>query len=514
MIVAEELEVDLSSVRVEQAPGDSAYGKQATSGSSCIPETYRPLRMAGAKARVMLIAAAAQVWGVDEDSCYAESGTVVHEPTDRRLAYGELVETAASLPPGRAQLKDEEEFKLIGTRIGQLENPQIVDGSAVFGADIQLPGMLYATVARSPILRSKVTDFDPAKAEAIEGVRHIVPIDSGIAVVADNTWAAFQGSQALELSWEGGSYADLSSSALRQNMVEQAEARNSGAENMLESIYEISFLTHVTPSPMNATADVGEDSCEVWAPTQSPQLARSRVASITNLPYGAITVHVPRVGGGFGRRIKVDYVEEAAQISQAVGAPIKLTWTREDDIQHGFFHPLSVHHASVDLSQPAMPRVYSQTYQEWDRLTFAWRAVSNFTDAFVRECFLDEMAAALGRDPLEMRLELGPGSLRAVQELAASEAGWGASLPEGRSRGIAAFSTWGVAPVAMVAEVSVDNGTVRVHRVVCAIDCGTVINPDLVEAQMEGGVAWGLSALLNNQITIEEGRVQQSNFHD
>ena len=476
------------------------------------------MRLAGAQAREMLIAAAAQTWNVEAATCFAEDGGIIHQPTGRRLSYADLAETAATIPPIRAKMKKGLDYTVIGTRVGQLENPDIVEGRAMFGADVMIPNMLFATVARGPVLRSTPVDYDASGAEAVEGVHHILPIDSGIAVVADNTWAAFQGRAALEVTWDDSQYAHLNSETVRQELMDRLASGEGENGNVLQAIYEVPFYTHVTPSPMNSVADIKSDRGEVWAPTQAPWEASSRASSASGLSGDALTVHVPRVGGGFGRRIMNDYVYEASQISKAVGAPVKLVWSREDDIQHGYYHPLSLHRASIDLDSPKMPRIQSQTFGEWSSLTYAWRAVSNFTDAFVRECFLDEMAAALGRDPLELRLELMPGSLdsprKKVLQLAATKAGWGGALPEGWGRGIAYWSTWEATPVAQVAEISVENGVVKVHRVVCALDCGTVINPDLVEAQMEGGIVWGLSALLKKAITIKDGRVQQSNLHD
>ncbi|MGB3716232.1 MAG: molybdopterin cofactor-binding domain-containing protein, partial [Candidatus Promineifilaceae bacterium] len=513
MIVAEELEVEWSAIRVVQAPGDSIFGKQQTAGSSCIYDTYAPLRLAGAQARDMLIAAAAQIWSVDRDTCYAENGTVIHQPSGQVLAYGELVETASSLPATRGQLKDKADFKIIGTRIGHIDNPQIVDGSAVFGIDVMIPGTLYAAVARSPELRGTVIEYDARETEDIPGVRHVLPIESGIAVVADNTWAALQGKRALNITWEPGRYADLNSGDVARYFREQLSTSTTET-NVLEALYEVSFLAHATPSPMNCAADVRSDGCDVWAPTQAPQQAKSTATGLAGLPSADVTLHVPRVGGGFGRRLQVDYVRDAVEISRKIGAPVKVLWNREDDIQHDYYHPLSVHHVSADLTSLRLPQIRSRTYGEWDQITGAWRSVSNFTEGFVRECFLDEMAVALEEDPLELRLNLLLGSFQSVLETAAEHARWGEPLPPGHGRGIAAYSTWGVTPVVMIADVSLENGEVRVHRVVTAIDCGLVINPDLVEAQMEGGIAWGLSALLGSEITIQNGQVQQSNFHD
>jgi isoquinoline 1-oxidoreductase beta subunit len=513
MIVAEELEVEWSSIRVVQAPGESIYGEQQTAGSSCIYDTYGPLRLAGAQARTMLIAAAAQIWGVDKDTCYAENGTVIHQSSGQVLAYGELVETASSLPTTRGQLKDKADFKIIGTRIGHIDSPELVDGSAIFGIDVMIPETLFATVARSPELRGTIVEYDATEAENIPGVRHVLPIESGIAVVADNTWAALQGKRALNITWEPGQYSDLTSDDVARFFREQLSTGTAEA-NVLEALYEVSFLAHATPSPMNCAVDVRSDGCDVWAPTQTPQLAKSTATRLAGLPSADVTLHVPRVGGGFGRRLQVDYVRDGVEISRDIGAPVKVLWSREDDIQHDYYHPLSVHHVSSDLTRLRLPQIRSRTYGEWDRITGAWRAVSNFTEGFVRECFLDEMAIALEMDPLELRLELLPGSFQAVLQTAAEHARWGDPLPAGHGRGIAAYSTWGVTPVVMIADVSLENGEVRVHRVVTAINCGTVINPDMVEAQMEGGIAWGLSALLGSEITIQNGQVQQSNFHD
>jgi isoquinoline 1-oxidoreductase beta subunit len=525
MIVAEELEADWSTIRVEQAMADRKYGNQVTGGSRSIMQSYMTLRKAGAAARAMLIAAAAQTWGVEKETCYAENGAVIHQPSGRRLTFGELVETAATVPaPSSPEitLKDPKDFRIIGTRLGQLDNPQFVDGSAIYGIDVQIPGMLYATLARCPVFGGQVASFDATQAKAVPGVRHVVQIQGGVAVVADNTWAAMKGRQALEITWDEGPNADLSSAGVRQRLTEQAQTQAAtssnddaaGAGTTLEAVYEIPFLAHATPEPMNCVADVRDDFCEVWAPTQAPQDAKLSAMSRAMLPEDAVRAHIPLIGGGFGRRLGTDYVEQAVQISKAVGAPIKLVWTREDDIQHDFYHPLSVHRASARLDEPSLPRVRSYPARTAVPTGY-WRSVENFTNAFVRECFLDELAAALGRDPYELRLELEPKPLKAVLELAATKAGWGTPLPDGWGRGIACHSTWNSTPVAEVAEVSVaEDGTVQVHRVVCAVDCGTVINPDMVEAQMEGGIVFGLTAALKAEITIKNGRVQQSNFHD
>jgi isoquinoline 1-oxidoreductase beta subunit len=522
MIVAEELEADWSKIQVEQVRADEIYGKATTSGSDSTSGLYLPLRRAGAVARTMLIAAAAKRWGVEKETCYAQKGVVVHAPSDQRLAYGQLVEAAATMPAPSSReiiLKDPKDFHIIGTRVGRLENPQIVDGSAVYGMDVRLPGMLYAAIARCPVHGGSLADVDTGQIGEVEGVRRVIQNSSdSIAVVADSTWAALRGRYALQLTWDEGPNAELSSDSIRQACDERVTPAGSAGvsddTSILEAIYEVPFLAHVTPETMNCTADVRQDSCEVWAPTQTPAEAMDRARSITGLSNEAINVHVPLVGGGFGRRLQVDYVEQAVQISKAIGAPVQVVWTREDDIQHDYYHPYSYHHARVSLDN--LDRLMIRSDDRSPIPTGPWRCATNLAPAFVRECFIDEIAVAIGRDPYELRIELPRyRHLQEVLELAATKADWGAPLPEGWGRGIACYSTWNATPVAQVIEVSVaSDGSVRVHRVVCAIDCGTVINPAMVETQMEGGIVFGLTAVLKGEITIANGRVQQSNFHD
>jgi len=524
MIVAEELDVDWSAVYIEQSPTDPAYGNQITGGSVSVSNHYSILRQAGGVARQMLVAAAANRWEVEATSCRTGRGEVIHPDGEQRLSYGELAAAAAELPvpAGReVQLKEPQDFRIIGTPIPLYDAPHMVDGRAIYGSDVSVPDMLVATVARCPEFGGQVGSFDATATRAVTGVRDVIQIDSGIAVVADHTWAAIQGRAALEITWQAGKYADWDSASLRQQLAERAPQPGqaaAGGGTALDAAYDIPYLAHATMEPMICVADVRADRCEVWAPTQNPQEAKRRAAAITRLPAEAVTVHVPLIGGGFGRRLEVDYVEEAVQISQAVGAPIKLVWTRDDDLQHDFYHPLSYNYVRAELDgtgrPSAMPIVRSQAMQSGIP-TGAWRSVENFTEAFARECFLDEIAARGGLDPYELRRELLTGRARAVVELAATQAGWGSPLPEGWGRGMAYYATFGVTHVAQVAEVSVaPDGMIRVHRVVCAVDCGTVINPDTVEAQMEGGIVFGLTAALKAGITVEKGRTQQSNFHD
>ncbi|HEY4688918.1 MAG TPA: xanthine dehydrogenase family protein molybdopterin-binding subunit [Anaerolineae bacterium] len=553
MIIADELEADWSKVRVEQADGDARYGDQTTGGSASVQGRYSIFRRAGATAREMLIAAAAQQWGVDPATCRAQNGEVIHPPTDQRLSFGECVPLAVSLPvPGNPPLKDPKDFRLIGTRIGNVDNPQFVTGKATFGLDVRVPGMLYAVVARCPVFGGKAARFDDAKAKAIAGVRQVVEINTGVAVVAESTWAAIQGRRALEIEWNEGLNADLSSDAIRQQLQDAIADRSSRSTlegRVIEAVYEAPYLAHAPMEPMNATADVRADRCEAWVPTQNPQPALMMVNGAVARPT---TLHVPLLGGGFGRRLEVDYAIEAARVSQAVGAPVQVVWTREDDIQHDYYRPMSVHllRGSLDAQGSLSGWQHFVASQGINGLTMSggieaiqsgasdiayridqrritpilvrmpvptgwWRSVYNSQNAFVNECFLDELAEAAGRDPFEFRRALLPDAQRAVLELAASKAGWGSPLPNGQGRGIACHTTFGVTHVAQVAEVSVSpDGAVRVNRVVCAVDCGRVINPDIVEAQMEGGIVLGLTAALKGEITIEKGRVKQTNFRD
>ncbi len=519
MIVAEEIDLPLDQVRIEHSPIDPAYGDLHTGGSDSISSYFTRLGKAAAAARALLVTAAANLLEVPYDALHTMEGQVIHDETGTSYTYSELVEFAAEIPvsdvSGYSQTKDPRDYQVLGSPVADLDSQGIVEGSTVYGSDIILPGMLYAAMAFPPDLRGKVREFSADQALGLPGVLQAFAIDSGIAVVAENTWSALQGVQALQVNWEPGENAQLSSTAIRDTFLANLDSSESRDPQSLEAIYEVPFYAHAPLEPMNCVADVTSSRCEVWAPTQNPGQALARISNLTGLRRDNIQIHIPRVGGGFGRRLQVDYVEQAVQISARVGAPVKLTWSREQDMQHGYYHPLSVHHASTDLSQPELPSIQSITFQSWDDLTYAWRSVTNFTDAFVRECFLDEMAHALERDPYELRLELLPDQLHNVIDTVVAHSNWGEPMPPGRGRGLACWSTWNVTPVAQVAEVSVsDAGQVRVQRVVCAIDCGLAVNPDMVTAQMEGGIAWGLTAALKGSIDIDAGTVLQSNFAD
>ena len=515
MLIADELDLPWEQVRIEQAPADSVYGNQVTGGSASISSSHSIVRLAGAAARQMLVAAAAQVWAVNPDECHTTAGFVIHPDGQQQLAYGDLAGLAAGqeIPKrGQATLKFANEFRLIGTGIHHWDAPTIVTGKAIYGIDVKLPGMLYAALARCPVFGGSVASFDGSAALAVPGVKGVQTLGDRIAVIAENTWAAIKGRQALIIEWDPGKNADLNSAAIFEEFAGRAPQLGSAAGGEIEAIYEMPFEAHMTMEPMNCTAYVHDNLCEVWAPTQSPQDVQRAVARETGISQKDVTVHVTLAGGGFGRRLQTDYSEEAALLSQAAGAPVQVIWTREDDVQHDFYHPASYHYASGDPGNPK-----KRTIRSFDNTkipTGAWRSVGEFTAAYPRECFIDETALAAGVDPLVLRRTLYSGRALAVIELAAEKAGWGEPLPQGWGRGMAYHATFGVTHVAMVAEVEVGAGQVRVHRVVVAVDCGQVINPDNVAAQMEGGVAFGLTAALKAEITLENGRVQQSNFHD
>lgn len=522
MILAEELEADWSRISVEQAPSSGEYGDQSTGGSRSIQESYLPLRRAGAVAREMLIAAAAQRWNVDPDECLAKNSAVIHRATDRSLSYAELAEIAAELPVPNSSsvpLKEKSEFGIIGTSVGRLNEPEIVRGTAKYGIDTKIPDMSYAVIARCPVIEGSVESFDASAALSIDGVTEVVEISNGVAVVADSTWAAMQGRDALQIRWNEGEYANLSTADVFQVLLERAQSRSNPSqdENTLAAIYELPYLAHASLEPQNCIADVREDRCVVWAPTQNPAEARRQAARTAGLSNAAVEVNVTLLGGGFGRRLEVDYVVEAVEVSKAVGKPVQVIWDREDDMRHDLYHPSALYMASAPLDQPTRYRVVPYRSRELFPAvpTGAWRAVDNVYNAFARESFLHEISSAIGEDHYEFRRSFMQEPHLRVLDLAAEKAGWTTSLPDGWGRGIAFHSTWGVTHVAEVAEVSIaEDQSFRVERVVCAIDCGTVINPDMVRAQVEGGIAFALSAALGEEITIENGSVVQSNFHD
>src|SRR5438132_2951991 len=577
MLIAEELEVDLKQVRLEHAPpneklyANPLLGVQATGNSNAIRGAWQPLRQAGATARTMLVSAAAKRWNVDPSSCRARSGEVIHASTGKKLKYGELAADAARLPvPESVALKRPQDFKLIGTPAKRLDTPTKVNGTAVYGIDARPPGVKIATLAQSPVFGGRVKSVDDAAARAVKGVRQIVRLDDAVAVVADHMGAAKKGLAALVIEWDDGPHAKLdtkeivgelekatlNSGPVAQNIgdIDAAMAR---AVTKVEATYQVPFLAHATMEPMNCTVHVREDGCEVWIGSQAVARAQAAAAKTAGMPLDKVVVHNHLIGGGFGRRLEADGVIRAVQIAQHVEGPVKVVWTREQDIQHDMYRPCFFDRISAGLDGKGMPVAWNHRFAgssiiarwappffnngldpdttegainlayaltnlhvEYLRVeppgipTAFWRSVGPSHNVFVTESFMDELAAAAKQDPVVYRRALLDKSPRAkvVLELAAQKAGWGQPLPKGVGRGRAvqfAFATY----MAQVAEVEVSrDGAVRVRRVVCAVDCGTVVNPDTVQAQIQSAIIFGITAALYGEITVKDGRVEQTNF--
>ena len=577
MLIAEELEVGLDRVRLEHAPpneklyANPLLGVQATGNSNAIRGGWEPLRVAGATARTMLVAAAAQLWRVDPASCRAERGEAIHASTGRRIRYSELAAAAARLPvPKNVALKRPQEFKLIGTPAKRLDAPAKVNGTAVYGIDARPPGIKIATLRQSPAFGGRLKSVDDSAAKAVNGVRQIVRLDDAVAVAADHMGAAKKGLAALKIEWDDGPHAQLKT----QDIVEELEratlttgpvAQNIGdadqamasAVTHVEATYRSPFLAHAAMEPMNCTAHVRGDSCEIWIGTQAIARIQAAAAKTAGLPLDKVTVHNHLLGGGFGRRLEADAVVRAVQIAQQVDGPVKVVWSREEDIQHDMYRPYWFDRLSAGLDENGKPLAWRNRFAgssvvarylpfafkdgldpdstegaidlvydlpnlhvEYVRVeppgipTAFWRSVGPSHNVFVTESFIDELAGAAKQDPVAYRRALLDKSPRAkaVLDLAAEKARWGQPLPERRGRGVALQSVFG-SYLAQVAEVEVSKkGEVRVHRVVCAVDCGTVVNPDTVDAQIQSGIIFGVSAALYGEITLKDGRVEQSNF--
>ena len=577
MLLAEELDVPWESIGVEQAPAGKEYvnpdfGIQGTGGSSSVHAAWKPLREAGAKARVMLMTAAANAWGVPLAECSTEPGQVIHAGSRRKIAYAELVESAAAIPvPATVTLKEPKSYRYIGTSVPRLDTPDKVRGKAGFGMDVQVPGLLVAVVARCPVFGGTAKSWDEAAARQVPGVRQVVRISSGVAVVAEGYWAASKGRAALATVWDEGPNAGLGTTTLRRQLVGMASqpgivARRQGAPahgREVAATYEVPYLAHACMEPMNATAHVEANRCTVWAPTQfqlgNPNMpgARELVAKLSGVAPEQVVIHTTLLGGGFGRRFFNDFIADAVETSKAVGAPVKVIWSREDDIQHDYYRPPvhAVYRAQLDqqgvpvgfashivapsvnaaamgaprdkLDDNSVDGVANLPYDipnvsvDAVNASFAiplgfWRSVGASHNGFMLESFMDELALAAGQDPVAFRRGLlgKKPRHRAVLDLVAEKSGWGAPAPEGRGRGVAILESFN-SIVAEVAEVSLNpDRTIRVNKVVAAVDCGTVVNPDIVKAQVEGAIVFGLSAALYGEITVEKGRVVQSNFHD
>jgi isoquinoline 1-oxidoreductase beta subunit len=579
-LLAEELEVGLDQVTLQAAPPNEELYRQpilqsqSTGGSTSVRGAWVPLRQAGAAARTMLVAAAAGRWGVPAVECTASRGAVTHGPSGRSLGYGELVEDAGRQPvPKDVPLKQPADWRIIGQSVKRLDTPGKINGTAVFGIDIRVPDMKIAAVSACPVFGGKLRSVDDAAARALPGVREVIRIENAVAVIGDHYWAAHQGLQALRIEWDNGPNAKLSSrqliGALRDAYGKRpaVQARHegdvdramAGAAKRVEAAYELPFLAHATMEPINTTIHVRPDGCDIWVGTQVPTVAQALAAKVLGLPPDKVMVHNQFIGGGFGRRLEADSIVHAAAFGKQVPYPIKIVWSREEDIQHDLYRPAYYDRVSAGLDASGKPVAWVDhvtggsvmghyfpgglpegkldddavegakeppydlpaVHVDWTRedppvpITW-WRGVGPTHNVFVVECFMDELAQAAGRDPVEYRRSLlsGKPRARAVLDLAAERSGWGTPLPAGTGRGVSLHDSFG-SYLAVVVEVTVSAaGEVRLNRVVAAVDCGQTINPDTVAAQIEGGLVFGLSAALYSDITFEGGRVQQSNFND
>ncbi len=576
MLVAEELEADWSKIQIETSPIGGVYknpllGMQVTGGSTSVRSRWQMLRIAGAAARELLIEAAAKQWQVKQEDCHAANSKVIHSASGKTLSYGQLAEAAAQLaPPDSPKLKSPSEFKIIGKPTKRLDTPAKVDGSAQFGIDVKVPNMLIATLKQSPVFGGKVKHYNEAAAKTIKGVKAVVEIPNGVAVVAENYWQAKKGLDALNVRFAETESDNIDTASitkvLQQGLTEKgAVAHSSGdvqaalkaAKTTLEAEYSVPFLAHATMEPMNCTADVRKDSCEVWVGTQIQDGAQQVAAKVTGLPKEKIAVHTTYLGGGFGRRTESDFVAQAVLLSKAVGQPIKLVWSREEDTQHDFYRPAMITKFTAGLDNNGMPTAFKARIvgQSVFQLVFPgmvkngldpaavegiaelgydipnqytdyvmkkthvpvgfWRSVGHSHNAFFVESFIDEMAHSSGKNPYQLRralLSKKPRFIKVLETLADKSA-WEKPAAKGRYRGMAIHNSFG-SIVGEVAEISVnDRGDVTVHRVVCVVDCGIAVNPSTIKAQMESAIVFGLSAL-KEAITLKNGRVEQSNFHD
>jgi isoquinoline 1-oxidoreductase beta subunit len=578
MILAEELEVGLDQIAIEQAGASTLFGDQTTGGSASVRTTWDPMRKAGAQAREMLITAAAQDWGVPRGSCKAENATVIHTASGRKASYASLSTQAAALPvPDNPPLKSGG-YKLVGKPVPRLDTPSKVNGSAVYGIDFRVPGMKFASLARCESIGGKVVDFDGNAARQMPGVSFVGKVsDSAVAVVADSTWDALKARRALKVTWNDGPHTNLDSAAIFDSLRQANDSKvvkfftagdvNAANGKKVEAAYELPFMAHAPMEPGNCTAHFRGNECEIWAPTQVPQDCRDTVAQLLGLKPEQVKVNVTLLGGGFGRRLEHDYAVEAALVSKAIGAPVKVTWTREDDMRCSTYRPVSLHKLRATLdgngwplafrhciigpsingqkgSQPVngvdadfpdetgliypIPNVLLEYVMTETPVPLGWmRSVYALQMAFATESFIDELAAAASKDPLEYRLHLlaqdaaikffdttwSTARLRNVLKLAAEKAEWSKPLPRGRYRGVACFGCFS-SYAAEVVEISMEKGSPRVHRVVVAVDCGQVVNPNILEQQIQSAVIYGLTNALRAQITIDKGRVVQGNFDD
>ncbi len=580
MLLAEELDADWAKVGFESAPVDPKYnhpvfGMQMTGGSSSVWSGMEQFRQAGAAARAMLVTAAAQRWNIDPASCRTESGAVF-DSSNRKLTYGQLAADAAKLPPpAKVELKDPKNFKLIRKPIKRLDTPVKLNGKAIFGLDVNLPGMLTSVVARPPIFGAKVKSVDDSKARSMPGVRKIAQVPSGVAVIADTFWQAKVARDALRVEWDEGAMQSFSTSQMMQQYREKAKlpgasvrkegdtsAALAGAAKKIEAVYEVPYLSHLMMEPLNCVVDLRQDSCEVWTGSQFQTIDRANAAKTAGLPNEKVQLHTTFLGGGFGRRAtpQSDFVVEAVHVAKAIGPPakVKVVWTREDDMQGGWYRPAFLHALEggvdakgnavsfksrsvgqsimkgtpfeammggkpydpasvegIDDLPYAIPNITVESHGPDINVPVQWlRSVGHSHTAFAVECFMDELATLAQKDPYQFRRDLLLKQPRylGVLDLAAQKSGWGKPLPKGMGRGIAVHFAFG-SYLAHVAEVSVTDGKIKVHRMVCAVDCGQYVNPGIIAGQIEGGAIFGASAALFQELTFENGRLQQTNFN-
>lgn len=579
MLIAEELEADWSKIRVESAPVGAVYnhtgfGMQITGGSSSVSSSWEQLRRVGATARVMLVQAAAQQWGVPASECRAENGQVIHS-SGKKLSYGAVADAAAKLPmPENVALKNPKDFKVIGQSYKRIDTPEKVNGTAQFGLDVYQPGMLTVVIARSPVFGGKVKRFDAAEALKVKGVEGVYQVPTGVAVAANGFWPAKTARDLLKIEWDEGHGASLTTSSMRAEYLETAKkpgavARKDGdpaaamkkGTKTVTAEYEVPYLAHAAMEPLNVAVDLKADQCTIWTGTQSQTMDHAAAVQITGLKPEQVKIHTTYLGGGFGRRAnpKSDFMIEAVQTAKVIGKPIKVVWTREDDTRGGFYRPMWADRVSAAIGKDGKPMAWQHTIvgqsivagtpfegfltkngidqtsvEGAATMPYAipnlqvdihtpknevpvqwWRSVGHSHTAFIVETMMDELAHMAGQDPVQYRLALLEKAPRhaAVLKLVAEKAGWGKKLPAGHAFGVAVHESF-ESYVAEVAEISLVDGKVHVHKVVCAVDCGMVVNPDGVRQQMEGGIVYGLSAALQGEITLENGRVQQSNFND
>jgi len=577
MILAEELDADFGQVVLEHAPpNEKLYGNpifviQATGGSTSVRAFWKPLRVAGASARAMLVQAAARQWQVDAASCSAAGGQVVHAASGRKLGYGEVAEAAGrETAPKDVPLKDPKDFTLIGKPLKRFDTPDKVNGKTKYGIDTMLPGMGFATLAQCPVFGGRVGKVDDGAAKKIPGVRQIVVLDDLVAVVGDHMWAAKQGLEALEVTWDEGANAKINSKEIWEHLRANSEkpgviaksvgdiAQGLAAGERFDASYEMPLLAHATMEPLNCTVHVKPDSCEIWTGTQIMARVQSEAAKAAGLPVEKVTVNQHMIGGGFGRRLEPDMVVTAVRIAQKVNGPVKVVWTREEDIQHDVYRPVYRDNISATLSDgkvvgfkykisgaaiiarwlpPAFQKgididaVDSAVDQPYDFPHFQveyvrveppvvptgfWRGVGPNNNVFAIESFMDELARKAGKDPVAFRRAmLGKNPrMQAVLDLVATKSGWGAALPPRVGRGVSIQPTFDTS-IATVVEAEVDSqGEVKLRRVTIGVDCGIIVNPDTIVAQLEGGMVFGLTAALYGEVTVAKGRVEQSNFHD